>query len=204
MFGAASARGNDTRALAGSRSRHALGRDLQRNGLSGCRAVRKNPRRLADHHREHQRVERTPGINPPPVDLEGMRRLVQRDAIADHVAIAVVLRAWLLLEQGYDVLLGPADRRCERLRWYRTAFGEFAQQHDEQLRALLRKLRWPEETGGDLRGISHYVHGCLVGSMLRRHERLPQPAQHDSCVTSLVKVCAASFRPSTIVRYGNS
>ena len=26
------------------------------------------------------------------------------------------------------------------------------------------------------------------------------PAQQDSCVTSLLKVCAASFKPSTIVR----
>lgn len=26
------------------------------------------------------------------------------------------------------------------------------------------------------------------------------PAQHESCATSLVKVCAASFKPSTIVR----
>jgi hypothetical protein len=30
--------------------------------------------------------------------------------------------------------------------------------------------------------------------------RPPYPAQHDSCFTSLVNVCAASFRPSTIVR----
>ena len=29
-------------------------------------------------------------------------------------------------------------------------------------------------------------------------------AQQDSCVTSLVKVCAQSFNPSTIVRYGKS
>lgn len=26
------------------------------------------------------------------------------------------------------------------------------------------------------------------------------PAQHDSCATSLKKVCAQSFKPSTIVR----
>jgi hypothetical protein len=30
------------------------------------------------------------------------------------------------------------------------------------------------------------------------------PAQQDSCVTSLLNVCAASFSPSTIVRYGKS
>ncbi|KAF0208008.1 MAG: hypothetical protein FD139_3668 [Methylocystaceae bacterium] len=30
------------------------------------------------------------------------------------------------------------------------------------------------------------------------------PAQQDSCFTSLLKVCAASFSPSTIVRYGNN
>ena len=30
--------------------------------------------------------------------------------------------------------------------------------------------------------------------------RSPYPAQHESCFTSLVNVCAASFRPSTIVR----
>lgn len=29
---------------------------------------------------------------------------------------------------------------------------------------------------------------------------VPQPAQQESCVTSLVKVWAASFKPSTIVR----
>lgn len=32
----------------------------------------------------------------------------------------------------------------------------------------------------------------------------PQPAQHESCFTSLVKVWAASFSPSTMVRYGNN
>lgn len=30
------------------------------------------------------------------------------------------------------------------------------------------------------------------------------PAQQESCVTSFVNVCAASFNPSTIVRYGKS
>lgn len=30
------------------------------------------------------------------------------------------------------------------------------------------------------------------------------PAQQDSCLTSFEKVCAASFSPSTMVRYGKS
>lgn len=36
----------------------------------------------------------------------------------------------------------------------------------------------------------------------RRYEDtgLDQPAQQDNCVTSLAKVCAVSFNPSTIVR----
>lgn len=33
---------------------------------------------------------------------------------------------------------------------------------------------------------------------------IAHPAQQESCFTSLEKVCAASFRPSTIVRYGNN
>jgi hypothetical protein len=30
--------------------------------------------------------------------------------------------------------------------------------------------------------------------------KFDHPAQQDSCLTSFVKVCAANFRPSTIVR----
>lgn len=33
---------------------------------------------------------------------------------------------------------------------------------------------------------------------------VPYPAQQESCETSLVKVWAASFNPSTIVKYGKS
>src|SRR5258708_3899318 len=34
--------------------------------------------------------------------------------------------------------------------------------------------------------------------------RLPYPAQQDSFFTSLSNVCAASFSPSTVVRYGKT
>lgn len=43
--------------------------------------------------------------------------------------------------------------------------------------------------------------GALVQWISSLHRgRGNHPAQHDSCVTSLLKVCAASFRPSTMVR----
>lgn len=38
----------------------------------------------------------------------------------------------------------------------------------------------------------------------RRHSRSVQAAQHESRLTSLVKVCAHSLSASTIVRYGKS
>lgn len=39
----------------------------------------------------------------------------------------------------------------------------------------------------------------LLSDFLNRPSS-PHPAQQDSCFTSLLKVCAASFSPSTIVR----
>ncbi len=55
----------------------------------------------------------------------------------------------------------------------------------------------------DLR-ITHdmHAHTGIMGQM--RHRVHAHPAQHESCFTSLKKVCAASFNPSTIVRYGNN
>lgn len=51
----------------------------------------------------------------------------------------------------------------------------------------------------------------FIGHLFSPHLRCPQispklfhPAQQESSLTSLVNVCAVSFNPSTIVRYGNS
>lgn len=46
-------------------------------------------------------------------------------------------------------------------------------------------------------GIKTYPRAQVLGT---KGSRTAHPAQHDSCVTSLVKVWAASFSPSTMVR----
>jgi hypothetical protein len=46
-----------------------------------------------------------------------------------------------------------------------------------------------------------------AGSLLQQDAMrsfIAYPAQQESCFTSMEKVCAASFSPSTIVRYGNN
>jgi hypothetical protein len=40
----------------------------------------------------------------------------------------------------------------------------------------------------------------LVGAITAHSPKARYPAQHESCVTSLVKVCAQSLNPSTMVR----
>ena len=54
-----------------------------------------------------------------------------------------------------------------------------------------------------------HAHPGVMGQLRHRvgtHRTPPRshPAQQESCFTSLLKVCAASFSPSTIVRYGNN
>ena len=46
--------------------------------------------------------------------------------------------------------------------------------------------------------------GCFRGAVHAHAPDAGYPAQQDSCLTSFEKVCAASFNPSTIVRYGKS
>lgn len=62
--------------------------------------------------------------------------------------------------------------------------------------------------GKTLQRISRSPRGPRTARILERAgvdtEAVAQPAQHDNRLTSFVNVCAASFSPSTIVRYGNN
>ncbi len=62
---------------------------------------------------------------------------------------------------------------------------------------------WEDPTvmGGTLSALFRGPAECTT---LHARALLRYAAQHDSCLTSLVKVCAQSFSPSTIVRYGKS
>ena len=64
--------------------------------------------------------------------------------------------------------------------------------HGEDSGCEKQETATADELGGDQRAQS---------AVFRLHRHLiPYPAQHESLETSLSKVCAASFRPSTVVR----
>lgn len=80
-----------------------------------------------------------------------------------------------------------AHQRSNNCRQIVVAAFTTVTRHEPQLGCWrTRCASWPRRESGALR----VSHSCAID----------QPAQQESCFTSLTKVCAASFRPSTIVR----
>jgi len=91
--------------------------------------------RVAEHDRIHKRIERTPGVQIVPVDVELVRRRQEGEPVRDDVAVRVNLDIGDLAERGIDVRARQAERRDEPIPRHRLPLGEQPHELRAQSRA---------------------------------------------------------------------
>src|SRR5262249_2601038 len=82
----------------------------------GAGARRLNVDRLPQQARKHQRIQRAPGKQHPPIQLEAMRGRVEREPSADDVARLVPLDAWACVQYGDNLISRTAEHTRQALR----------------------------------------------------------------------------------------
>ena len=148
-----------------------------------------------------------------------MRRSPRREVIAERkfdIDCRIEVRGLLAPARAVcGNLNGSALMRCLIGRWFGQEQSQrsvsFNRRHGwAPASAAPRHWRWIQRQCQRLNG-APTIAGCAEtdSGNPRRTLRLPMPegdypAQQDSCFTSLVNAWAASFSPSTMVRYGKS
>src|SRR5699024_9947942 len=148
--------------------------------------------------REHQGVQGAPGVELASVDGEVVRGGVESEAAADDAAGVVVLGVGQHGQRLTHLFVGGVGGVGELAGGDGPALAEEPEQGRPQPGTGLCAAGGAERRGEAV--------GKLTGSGV--HDGVPfvavgQEAQQESRATSRVKVWAASFNPSAMVRYGH-
>ncbi|GJF03553.1 hypothetical protein PSD17_25130 [Pseudonocardia sp. D17] len=147
---------------------------------------------------EDEGVQRAPGVELAPVDLEVVRGGVLGEAAAGDPAALVVFGVGVGGEGPADLVGGAAGGLGDLLDGHGSALGEKLEERAPQPGAGAGGSAAVErggQPGGELLGLGVHGRGSfpVVGGV-------GQPAQQESLATSEVKVWAASFNASAMVR----